>query len=235
MSWTQRVKHPSELFQKGDEVEAVLLNIDTDDGDKPKISLGIKQLVTDPWDRIPADYPLGKIVKAKVLKVLDFGAFVELEKGVEGLVHISEIAEEHIDDPRAVLEPDQDVNVKLISIDPAERKIGLSIRAAIRDQEMADAQGYALGSTGGATLGDVMSAKLGAVLGAAEATDSSDSATETDSAEAVSTEADSAEANSAEANSAEADSADADSADADSAEADSADADSTDADSTDDK
>ncbi len=165
MSWTQRVKHPSELFQKGDEVEAVLLNIDTDDGEKPKISLGIKQLVADPWDRIPAEYPIGKIVEAKVLKVLDFGAFVEIEKGVEGLVHISEIAEEHIDDPRSMLEPGQDVKVKIISIDAAERKIGLSIKAAVRDQEMADAQGYALGNTGGATLGDVMSAKLGAVLG----------------------------------------------------------------------
>src|SRR5438067_6010828 len=75
MSWTQRVKHPSELFQKGDEVEAVLLNIDTSDGEKPKISLGIKQLVPDPWDRIPYDYPTGKIVDGKILKVLDFGAF----------------------------------------------------------------------------------------------------------------------------------------------------------------
>jgi small subunit ribosomal protein S1 len=164
MSWTQRVKHPSEMFQKGDEVEAVLLNIDTQDGDKPKISLGIKQLVPDPWDRIPASYPLGKIVDAKVLKVLDFGAFVEVEKGVEGLVHISEIAEEHIEDPRAVLQPGQDVQVQIISIDPAERKIGLSIRAATRQAEMADAQGYASGTTGGATLGDVMGSKLGDLM-----------------------------------------------------------------------
>ena len=67
----------------------MVLNIDTGDGDKPKISLGIKQLVPDPWDRIPYDYPVGKIVDGKVLKVLDFGAFVELEKGVEGLVHVS--------------------------------------------------------------------------------------------------------------------------------------------------
>src|SRR5439155_26804730 len=79
MSWTERVKHPSELFQKGDPVEAVLLNIDTGDGDKPKISLGIKQLVADPWERIPYEFPTGKIVEGKILKVLDFGAFVELE------------------------------------------------------------------------------------------------------------------------------------------------------------
>src|SRR3569623_3820968 len=90
LSWTQRVKHPSELYQKGDEVEAVLLNIDTGDGDTPKLSLGIKQLVADPWDKIPVEYPPGKIVDGKVLKVLDFGAFVEREKGVEGLVNVSE-------------------------------------------------------------------------------------------------------------------------------------------------
>jgi len=165
MSWTQRVKHPSELYQKGDEVEAVLLNIDTEEGDKPKISLGIKQLVADPWDRIPHDYPTGKVVNAKVLKILDFGAFVEIERGVEGLVHISEISEEHVEDPRAVLTPGQDVRVKVISVDGAERKMGLSIKAATRDAELAEAQGYASGATGGATLGDVMASKLGAALG----------------------------------------------------------------------
>jgi len=166
MSWTQRVKHPSELFQKGDEVEAVLQAIDTDDGEKPKISLSIKHLVPDPWDRIPYDYPIGKIVDAKVLKVMDFGAFVELEKGVEGLVHVSEIAEERIDDPRGHLTEGQEVKVQIISLDPSERKIGLSIKGAVRAQEMADAQGYVVGSnTGGATLGDVMRGKLGDLAG----------------------------------------------------------------------
>ncbi|HYU16120.1 MAG TPA: S1 RNA-binding domain-containing protein, partial [Candidatus Acidoferrum sp.] len=162
MSWTQRVKHPSELFQKGDEVEAILQAIDTDDGEKPKISLSIKHLVPDPWERIPYDYPIGKIVDAKVLKVMDFGAFVEIEKGVEGLVHVSEIAEERIEDPRQVLSEAQEVKVQIISLDPSERKIGLSIKGAVRAQEMADAQGYTVGSnTGGATLGDVMRGKLG--------------------------------------------------------------------------
>ncbi|HTJ40921.1 MAG TPA: S1 RNA-binding domain-containing protein, partial [Kofleriaceae bacterium] len=161
MSWTQRVKHPSELFQKGDEVEAVLLNIDTGDGDKPKISLGIKQLVADPWDRIPHDYPSGKVVAGKILKVLDFGAFVELEKGVEGLVHVSEISEDHVEDPRAVLQPNQEVQVMVLHADGAERKIALSIKGANRAKEMADAQGYASPNAGGATLGDVMRGKLG--------------------------------------------------------------------------
>ena len=160
MSWTQRVKHPSELFQKGEEVEAVLLNIDTGDGDKPKISLGIKQLVPDPWDRIPYDYPQGKVVDGKVLKVLDFGAFVELERGVEGLVHVSEISEEHVEDPRTVLTPGQEVKVLVLHADGAERKIGLSIKAASRAKDMADAQGFASPNAGGATLGDKFRGKL---------------------------------------------------------------------------
>src|SRR4051812_11876646 len=160
MSWTQRVKHPSELFQKGDEVEAVLLNIDTGDGDKPKISLGIKQLVPDPWDRIPYDYPNGKIVDGKVLKVLDFGAFVELEKGVEGLVHVSEISEDHVEDPRTVPTPGQAVKVRVLHADGAERKIGLSIKGASRAKDAAEAQGFNSSNAGGATLGDKFRGKL---------------------------------------------------------------------------
>src|SRR3954465_3974805 len=160
MSWTQRVKHPSELFQKGDEVEAVLLNIDTGDGDKPKISLGIKQLVPDPWDRIPYDYPANKIVDGKILKVLDFGAFVELEKGVEGLVHVSEISDDHVEDPRTVLTPGQAVKVQVLHADGGERKIGLSIKGANRSKELAEAQGFNSPNAGGATLGDKFRGKL---------------------------------------------------------------------------
>jgi len=171
MSWTQRVKHPSELFQKGDEVEAVLLNIDTSDGEKPKISLGIKQLVPDPWDRIPYDYPRGKVVPGKVLKVLDFGAFVELERGVEGLVHVSEISEEHVEDPRKVLNPGQEVQVQVLDTDAAERKIALSIKGASRARDMADVQGYSSPNAGGATLGDVMRGKLGKLGKGAEKND----------------------------------------------------------------
>jgi small subunit ribosomal protein S1 len=160
MSWTQRVKHPSEMFQKGDPVEAVLLNIDAGEGDKPKISLGIKQMVPDPWDRIPYDYPTGKVVDGKVLKVLDFGAFVELEKGVEGLVHVSEISDEHVEDPRTLLTQGQVVKVLIIHADGAERKIGLSIKGASRAKDVADVQGYASPNAGGATLGDKFRGKL---------------------------------------------------------------------------
>src|SRR5437764_5215555 len=169
MSWTQRVKHPSELYQKGDDVEAAVLHIDTTDGDKPKISLGIKQLIGDPWDRIPFDYPVGKVVTAKVQKVLDFGAFVELEKGIEGLIHVSEISDERVEDPRSVLKPGQAVKAEVIIVDTAERKIGLSMKAAHRAEELADAQGYTAG-TSGATLGDVMRDKLAGLTGGGKKT-----------------------------------------------------------------
>jgi len=161
LSWTQRVKHPSELYQKGDEVEAVVLNIEFD-GEKPKVSLGIKQLVPDPWDRIPYDYPVGKIVDCKVLKVLDFGAFVEIEKGVEGLIHVSEFSEERVEDPKQFVKPGQTLKAEIISVDSAERKIGLSFRGAVRAEEVADAQGFSAGAPT-ATLGDVMREKLAAL------------------------------------------------------------------------
>jgi small subunit ribosomal protein S1 len=138
----------------------VLLNIDTGDGDKPKISLGIKQLVPDPWDRIPYEYPAGKIIDGKILKVLDFGAFVELEKGVEGLVHVSEISDDHVEDPRTVLTPGQAVKVQVLHADGAERKIGLSIKGANRAKDAAEAQGFNSSNAGGATLGDKFRGKL---------------------------------------------------------------------------
>src|SRR4051795_312752 len=161
LSWTQRVKHPSELYQKGDEVESVVLNIDFD-GEKPKVSLGIKQLVPDPWDRIPYDYPAGRIVDCKVLKVLDFGAFVEIERGIEGLIHVSEFSDERVEDPKQYVKVGQNLKAEIISVDAAERKIGLSFRGAARAEEVADAQGYSAGAPT-ATLGDVMREKLAAL------------------------------------------------------------------------
>ncbi|MCB9568499.1 MAG: 30S ribosomal protein S1 [Myxococcales bacterium] len=162
LSWTQRVRHPSELFKKGDQVRAMVLNID-DSGEKPKISLGLKQLEQDPWDRIPYDYPIGKITEVKILKLTDFGAFAEIEPGIEGLIHISEISDERVEDPRTHLEPGQKVRAEIIQMDAKERKIGLSIKSARRQDELADAQGFVNASDAGATLGDVLAAKLGKV------------------------------------------------------------------------
>ncbi len=159
LSWTQRVRHPSELYKKGDEVRAMVLNIDNT-GEKPKISLGIKQLQQDPWDRIPYDYPIGKIIDVKVLKLADFGAFAEIEPGIEGLIHISEITDERIEDPAQVLEAGQTHRAEVIQMDAAERRIGLSIKSARRQDQLADAQGFQNASQAGATLGDLMADKF---------------------------------------------------------------------------
>src|SRR5450432_3226239 len=172
LSWTQRVKHPSELYQKGDEVESVVLNIDFD-GEKPKVSLGIKQLVPDPWDRIPYDYPVGKIVECKVLKVLDFGAFVEIEKGVEGLIHVSEFSDERVEDPKAFVKPGQILKAEIIGVDTEARKIGLSFRGALRAEETADAQGVT-GAVPTATLGDGMRDHLAQLTAPAKEQDEKD-------------------------------------------------------------
>jgi len=159
LSWTQRVRHPSELYKKGDETKAMVLNIDNT-GEKPKISLGIKQLQQDPWDRIPYDYPIGKIKEVKILKLAEFGAFAEIEPGIEGLIHISEITDERIEDPAQVLEPGQVVRAEVIQMDAAERRIGLSIKSARRQDQLADAQGFQNASQAGATLGDLMAGKF---------------------------------------------------------------------------
>src|SRR5450432_1389601 len=172
LSWTQRVKHPSELYQKGDEVESVVLNIDFD-GEKPKVSLGIKQLVPDPWDRIPYDYPPGKIVEAKVIKVLDFGAFVEIERGVEGLIHVSEFSDERVEDPKAFVKPGQILKAEIIGVDTEARKIGLSFRGALRAEETADAQGVT-GAVPTATLGDGMRDHLAQLTAPAKEQDEKD-------------------------------------------------------------
>jgi predicted RNA-binding protein with RPS1 domain len=132
----------------------MVLNIDNS-GEKPKISLGLKQLAQDPWDRIPYDFPIGKIVEVKILKLTDFGAFAELEPGIEGLIHISEISEERVEDPRTHLEPGQKIRAEIIQMDAQERKIGLSIKSARRQDDLADAQGFTNASDAGATLGDV--------------------------------------------------------------------------------
>ncbi len=128
MSWTKKVSHPSEVLKKGDQVRCVVLAVDED---KQRIALGLKQLSEDPWLRaIPERYLPGQIVQGKVTKITNFGVFVELEPGLEGLLHISELADEKIDDPHNVVKVGEDLEVKILRVDPAERKIGLSKKRA---------------------------------------------------------------------------------------------------------
>ncbi|MGV3624946.1 MAG: 30S ribosomal protein S1 [Archangium sp.] len=130
ISWTQRVKHPGELYKKGDTVEACVLNIDVEN---ERFSLGIKQLQQDPWDTLSERHPVSSRVKGKVTKVTDFGGFVEIEPGIEGLVHVSELRDERVENPRDVLAEGQEVEVKIIDINTSDRKIALSIKALLND------------------------------------------------------------------------------------------------------
>jgi small subunit ribosomal protein S1 len=128
MSWTKKVSHPSELLKKGDQVRCVVLAVDEE---KQRIALGLKQLSEDPWLRaIPERYLSGQIVQGKVTKITNFGVFVELEPGLEGLLHISELADEKVEDPHNIVKVGEDLEVKILRVDPAERKIGLSKKRA---------------------------------------------------------------------------------------------------------
>jgi small subunit ribosomal protein S1 len=126
LSWTKHVKHPGELFKKSDEVEAVVLNIDVEN---ERFSLGIKQLLQDPWETLAERTPVGTRVKGKVTKVTDFGAFVEIEQGIEGLVHVSEMRDERVENPRDVVKEGDETEVKVIDINSTDRKVALSIKA----------------------------------------------------------------------------------------------------------
>ncbi|RMG86127.1 MAG: S1 RNA-binding domain-containing protein, partial [Candidatus Dadabacteria bacterium] len=132
ISWTKRVGHPATLYKVGDEVEAVVLHIDKEN---ERFSLGIKQLTPDPWAGITARYRVGSIVTGKVSNITDFGVFVELEPGVEGLVHVSEVSSEKVDDLKSLLEVGQEIQAEVLNIDQEERKISLSMKA-IEDEQV---------------------------------------------------------------------------------------------------
>jgi small subunit ribosomal protein S1 len=126
MSWTQKIGHPSEVLQKGQKVKCVVLSVDQD---KKRVALGLKQMEEDPWEhKIPEKYVAGEIVRGKVTKVTNFGVFVELEPGLEGLLHVSELADHKVESPEEVVKSGQDLEVKVLRVDTQERKIGLSLK-----------------------------------------------------------------------------------------------------------
>jgi len=135
MSWTRKINHPTEVLQKGEQVEAVVLEVDAE---SKRISLGLKQAQEDPWSTITSRYEVGAIVKGKVTKIAAFGAFVELEEGVDGLVHISQISDQHVDKVKDALNIGDEIEARIIRIDRSDRRIGLSIKAAsLPDEEFA--------------------------------------------------------------------------------------------------
>jgi len=139
LHWTKKVKHPSEMFHKGDDVEAVVLGVDVEN---ERMSLGIKQLSADPWATLRERFPDGSRVHGKVTSVADFGVFVEIEEGIEGLIHISQLSTERVDKPQSLYKPGDDVEAEVISIDPKERRIALSIKALRRSEERAEVESY---------------------------------------------------------------------------------------------
>jgi small subunit ribosomal protein S1 len=127
LSWTRKTNHPSELLKKGDEVEAVVQEVDVPN---QRISLSIKHLSDDPWEHIEDFYKVGDLVTGKITKLASFGAFVGLEHDIDGLVHISQVSEERVEKIKNVLKVDQEVNARVVKVDRGERRIGLSIKAA---------------------------------------------------------------------------------------------------------
>jgi small subunit ribosomal protein S1 len=154
ISWVERIKHPGEKFKKGDVVEAVVLNIDVEN---ERFSLGIKQAQPDPWTTLPERHPVGARARGKVTKVTDFGAFVEIEPGIEGLVHVSEMKDERVENPRDVVKEGDEIDVKVIDMDLQDRKVALSIKALNRDGGEDDYREYLRKQGDGrARLGDLM-------------------------------------------------------------------------------
>src|SRR6187401_879104 len=151
MSWSKRIKHPSEVLKKGDVVDAMVLNIDAEN---QRLSLGLKQLATDIWDDFFSRHQVGTTIEGKVVRMTNFGAFVELDEGIEGLIHVSEFDDSQGGE-KIELEVEKSYQMKIIKLSPAERKIGLSIRALNNADFRADWEEYRESEgTGNATLGD---------------------------------------------------------------------------------
>jgi small subunit ribosomal protein S1 len=160
LHWTKRVKHPSELYNKGDDVEAVVLGIDVNN---ERISLGVKQLAEDPWSSVPDTYPGGTRIRGKVSSVTDFGVFVEIEEGVEGLMHVSQLSNERVDRPQSLYQIGDEVEAEVTQVDAREKRISLSIRALRKSEERDEVDAYMKREQDGArfSLADVMSGELG--------------------------------------------------------------------------
>ena len=154
MSWTKRFVSPRDILKEGNEVEVVVLSIDTEN---QRVSLGLKQIEPDPWLGVPEKYKVGSTISGEVVNLTDFGAFVRLEEGVEGLIHISELDERHIETPGEVVSEGDVLNLKVISIDAIERRIGLSLRAYKQEQERTSIKRYLEEENGEAqTLGTLI-------------------------------------------------------------------------------
>ena len=139
LHWTKKIKHPSEVYKKGDEIEAIVLGVDVEN---ERISLGVKQLDHDPWASLAERFPVGAKVKGPITSITDFGVFVEIEDGIEGLVHVSQISNERIDKPSQLFQVGDEIEAEVTNIDAREKKIGLSVKALRRTEEREEMNAY---------------------------------------------------------------------------------------------
>ena len=160
ISWTKRIKHPSEALKKNQEVEAIITAIDVENR---RLSLSIKDLEPNAWDKFFDAHRLGDLVSGKVTRFANFGAFVELEDGIEGLCHVSELSENHVDKPEDAVKQGQTLQFKILKMDREARKIGLSARAVGKDEPILDVRNYTSGDSGMARLFEVADFNTGAV------------------------------------------------------------------------
>ena len=164
LSWTKKIRHPSEVLQKGDSVEAVVLNVDAD---SQRLSLGIKQLEPDKWEEFFSQHQIGDVLTGMIVRVTNFGAFVEVSEGVEGLCHVSELSDQHIDNPEDHFSTDQELEVKIIKLNLLERKIGLSVKALQEETEREESWSYKP-EVATTSIGDIAGEQLGQLKKKAE-------------------------------------------------------------------
>ncbi len=158
ISWTKKIRHPNEMFKSGDIVQAKVLTVDQE---SEKFTLGIKQLVEDPWGHVPNTYPVGCTVKGVVTNITDFGLFVEVEEGIEGLVHVSELSNKKVKSPAEVYKEGQDIEAKVIHVSAEERRLGLSIKQIKDEEERKKPKEFRSGpAETGQSLGDILQQKM---------------------------------------------------------------------------
>ena len=166
ISWSRRIKHPSELLKKGQEIEAVITSIDIENR---RLSLSIKDLEPNAWERFVTEHHPGDVVRGKIARFANFGAFVELEENLEGLCHISELSEERVERPESVVQLGQEMDFKILRIDSEGKKIGLSARAVGKDEPIVDTKVYSSEAGGGmASLGELADFGIGRAAGGEE-------------------------------------------------------------------
>lgn len=159
ISWTKKIRHPGELFKGGDTVRAKVLTVDKEN---EKFTLGVKQLSEDPWTKVPDNYPVGTVVRGIVTNITDFGLFVEVEEGIEGLVHVSEISRKKVKTPAEVYKEGDEIEAKVIHVSADERRLGLSIKATKEEEDKRKAKEFRTAGPNdtGSNLGELLRQKL---------------------------------------------------------------------------